>query len=244
MAPGLQPQPQPLAFTAYGLSPCPRPRLGVLQEALAPGSCPPSKALAPGFCPHPLSGVPCFVSSHLSCSPCSVAGYKQNIQRADAIRYVLLHKFGGAYLDIDTTCTVSFDYIISTVNTTRYHAIMAGNNYPAILDPALMLSKQGNPFMEFCMQRLPVMDHNYLLPHLTVFYSTGPYFISLSYLQYPCKDAVYTLDKHLVRHGYFIHEHGSTWTNWDIYIIHFFENYFFKILFVVVLMLLFKKFCT
>ncbi len=188
-----------------------------------------------------LSGARAVVSE--TKSPLSLfSGYVHPIQRADAIRYVLMHKFGGVYLDIDTMCLVSFDFILNKVNGSSFDAVMAGNNYPAVLDPALMMSKKGNPFMEFCLHRLPIMDHTYILPHLTVFYSTGPYFLSLSYLQYPCHRNLYKLGVNYVRREYFIHEHGSTWKMWDIHIIHFFEDYFVKILIFVIFIKLAKKY--
>ena len=31
-------------------------------------------------------------------------GYEYPIQRADSIRYMILHKFGGVYLDLDIGC--------------------------------------------------------------------------------------------------------------------------------------------
>lgn len=39
--------------------------------------------------------------------------YKYPIQRADAIRYFVLHRFGGIYMDLDVGCKRDFAPLLS-----------------------------------------------------------------------------------------------------------------------------------
>lgn len=42
-----------------------------------------------------------FIKEHYPWFLPTYLGYQFNIQRADAIRYFVLHKYGGVYLDLD-----------------------------------------------------------------------------------------------------------------------------------------------
>ncbi|MFT5275595.1 MAG: mannosyltransferase OCH1-like enzyme [Saprospiraceae bacterium] len=51
--------------------------------------------------------------------------YPYNIQRADAIRYLVVHYYGGVYADMDYECPQAFDPLINSmagplVNPTPY----------------------------------------------------------------------------------------------------------------------------
>ena len=46
----------------------------------------------------------------------SYDGFKQGVQRADAVRYMLLYKYGGIYADLDTTCIQPFDSLLEEMN--------------------------------------------------------------------------------------------------------------------------------
>ena len=157
-------------------------------------------------------------------------GYRYPMQKGDAARYVLLHRFGGVYLDMDITCLVSMDTILRTVDLFRVHTVLGHGPFPRPVDTPVLMSKPNNPFMEYCMRNLRVMDHSYLLPFLTVFFSTGPYFLSLTYFRYPCQGSIHRLDLKYTRSLYFHHDLSASWQTWDYYIIKFFEHYFFPLL--------------
>ena len=164
-----------------------------------------------------------------------VVDYRYPMQKGDAARYVLLHKFGGIYLDLDITCMVSMETALSAVNLGQVDTIAGDAPGPGVIDTPILASKPGNPFMEFCLRKLRVMNHSHLLPFLTVFFSTGPYFLSLTYLQYPCKDTIHRIDILYTRSLYFHHQHSASWQKWDYYIIKFFEHYFLPLAFLVIL---------
>ena len=162
-------------------------------------------------------------------------GYQYMMQKGDAARYVLLHKFGGVYLDMDITCLVSMDVVLSSIDLTKTDTIAGDAPGPGVMDTPILISKQGNPFMEFCMQKLTVTNHFYVLPFLTVFFSTGPYYLSFTYLQYPCKETIHRMGLLYTRTLYFFHQHSASWQRWDYYIIKFFEHLFFPLLIVAII---------
>ena len=114
------------------------------------------------------------------CSCCP--GYTYLMQRGDAARYVILHKYGGVCLDLDTTCLVPLDKILSTYDLTKTDTLVSDVPRPGLIDTPIIISKKENPFMEFCTRKLVVMNNYYLLPFLTVYFSMGLYYLSLSYL--------------------------------------------------------------
>ena len=144
------------------------------------------------------------------------------MQRGDAARYVILHKHGGFYLDLDITCTVPMETIVSQVNTSRVHTLAGDAPPPVVVDTPIIISKKGEPFMEYCIYKLVSMDHTYFMPFLTIYFSTGPYYLTLTYLQYPCKDQVHIFEVDDFRSGYFLHAQSSSWHSWDGIFIHIF----------------------
>jgi hypothetical protein len=53
-----------------------------------------------------------FVAEHYPDFIAVYASYPQQIMRADAARYLLLHHFGGIYADLDTECVAPFDALL------------------------------------------------------------------------------------------------------------------------------------
>ena len=158
------------------------------------------------------------------------------MQRGDAARYFILHKYGGIYLDLDITCLVPMDRILPTFNFNKTDALVSKVPGPGLIDTPIIISKKGNPFMEFCMRKLVVMKNYYVLPFLTVYFSTGPYYLSLSYLQYPCMDTVHRMDTKYTRELYFLHQQSASWQIWDYLLIKFFERLFFPLFFLAIVL--------
>src|SRR4051812_26017051 len=53
-----------------------------------------------------------FIAKHYSWFLDTFDAYKYSIQRADAIRYFVLHRFGGIYLDLDIGCLRPLDPLL------------------------------------------------------------------------------------------------------------------------------------
>lgn len=100
--------------------------------------------------------------------------YPYPIQRADAIRYFILHHFGGIYMDLDVGCLRRFDPLL------RFEVVLP-KTIPVGVSNDVMLAAKGHPFMDHLIHNLVTFNHRYLTHYPTVMFSTGPMFVSASY---------------------------------------------------------------
>ncbi|WFD40000.1 uncharacterized protein MJAP1_002982 [Malassezia japonica] len=100
--------------------------------------------------------------------------YPYNIQRADAIRYFVLHKYGGVYMDLDIGCRRRLDSLL------RFDAILP-KTIPVGVSNDLMFATKGHPLTRQLIDNLARFNHNFLMPYATVMFSTGPMFVSAVY---------------------------------------------------------------
>lgn len=64
--------------------------------------------------------------------------------RADAARYLYMHKYGGLYSDLDIEALTSFDQVFNTTTTAVLLAYMGTDyKYPHNIPNAFMASKPG-----------------------------------------------------------------------------------------------------
>lgn len=142
--------------------------------------------------------------------------YTYDIERADAIRYFILHHFGGVYIDLDDGCNRTLEPLLS------YHAFVRKTK-PTGISNDIMGSVPGHPFFKEVIANLRPMARNWHMPYLTVMASTGPLFLSLVWLSYK-RDVV--LDEDRVRiiladeymfkpWSFFLHYQGSSWHDGD-----------------------------
>ncbi|XP_052783481.1 uncharacterized protein LOC128219629 [Mya arenaria] len=109
--------------------------------------------------------------------------YKRNIMRADALRYVVLYEFGGAYLDLDVVAYRSFNRI-----TYKYGCIIPPEpiehsallyNMTVLLNNAIMFCQAKHPIMRALLNGLEgTMNHK------DVMYATGPIFLTSNFKSY------------------------------------------------------------
>lgn len=100
--------------------------------------------------------------------------YPYAIQRADAIRYFILHYYGGIYMDLDVGCLRRFDPLL------RFEVVLP-KTIPVGVSNDVMASAKGHPFMDHLIHNLVTFNHRYLTHYPTVMFSTGPMFVSASY---------------------------------------------------------------
>src|ERR1700733_6701123 len=147
-------------------------------------------------------------------------GYAYPIQRADAIRYFVLHYYGGVYLDLDVGCIRPLDPLLQ-------YPVILPKTIPVGVSNDLMFSAKGHPFMEQTIHNLITFDHNYFLNYPTVMFSTGPMYVSAQYGLYVAShphrapaDNVRVLAKSLygknaspleAPNSFFSHHYGSSW---------------------------------
>ncbi|PLW34560.1 hypothetical protein PCASD_12932 [Puccinia coronata f. sp. avenae] len=98
-------------------------------------------------------------------------GYRYPIQRADAVRYFILHHYGGVYMDLDIGCLRPMDSLL------RFDLVLP-QTVPVGISNDLMFSAKEHPFMDFIIHRLAQFDHDYRLNYATVMFSTGPMALS------------------------------------------------------------------
>jgi hypothetical protein len=148
--------------------------------------------------------------------------YRYPIQRADAIRYFILHHFGGVYLDLDVGCLRPLDPLL-------IHQVILPKTIPVGVSNDIMFAEPGHPFMAQTIHNLVTFDHSWWLNYPTVMFSTGPMFLSAQYGIYTTAHSVTPetpggdvriLPRALygknakpeeAPHPFFAHYYGSSW---------------------------------
>jgi hypothetical protein len=155
-------------------------------------------------------------------------GYEYPIQRADAIRYFILHHFGGVYMDLDIGCKRRLDPLIS-----GDWDVLLPRTKPVGVSNDLIFAAKRHPFMEATIHGLIAFDHRYVTNYPTVMFSTGPMFLSAQYGLYSSahpltpvhpRPQIRILPKSLygknakpdeAPHSFFAHYYGSSWHSDD-----------------------------
>ncbi|KAJ6113223.1 hypothetical protein N7523_006540 [Penicillium sp. IBT 18751x] len=104
-------------------------------------------------------------------------GYKYPIQRADSIRYFVLAHYGGTYIDLDDGCNRRIDSLLTYPAWVR-------RTVPTGISNDVMGSVPQHPFFLRVIELLQQYDRHWLLPYITVMYSTGPLFLSVIWKGY------------------------------------------------------------
>ena len=172
-----------------------------------------------------------FISDYYSSFLPVYDSYEYPIQRADAIRYFVLYHYGGVYIDLDIGCTDTFTRDSATSLAFSLDDIL---KFPALIPKTepigysndFMASRPRHPFFKALIIGLQEWNHWYLLPYLTVFFSTGPMFLNFQVWWWKGSglDSVWVLDPLLYSEGpakLFNHLQGSTWHEWDARLVKF-----------------------
>lgn len=113
--------------------------------------------------------------------------YPKGVQRADAARYLLLHRFGGVYTDLDTECLSSFNIFSNEKRIVFCEEPKAHCTEPfkvRTLDKLLfngtMVSPAGHPFWLVLFE---AMKENRFTS--SVMDSTGPFLMAATVQNYP-----------------------------------------------------------
>jgi mannosyltransferase OCH1-like enzyme len=151
--------------------------------------------------------------------------YKHEIQRCDIIRYMILHRYGGIYADMDYYCNRPFDevlerfngsiYFVQTPNTT----ILQNTDH---ISNSLMYSVPQHPFWKQLLLEMQIKQHTpyYYTKHIEVMFTTGPGILNRVYEKYKHKYKVKSYPAKLF-HPYGIGDDKSRLTaNPEVYAIH------------------------
>ncbi len=99
-----------------------------------------------------------FVAEHYPWFLPTYDGYDREIKRADAIRYMYLHKHGGIYADMDFECLQSFEPLLQDLEK-NYDIVLGSMNSKANLEMhsvpnAILISKPGQDFWLSLLHRM------------------------------------------------------------------------------------------
>lgn len=103
--------------------------------------------------------------------------YPYPIQRADAIRYFALVHFGGVYIDLDDGCERKLDPLLTVPAFVR-------KTIPTGVSNDVMGAVPRHPFFLKVLDSLKPYKKNWLVPYITIMYTTGPLFLSVIWKQY------------------------------------------------------------
>ncbi len=110
----------------------------------------------------------------------------QGVMRADAARYMLLHRFGGLYADIDTECLGRLEPIASETRVvlslepvTHWHPLATRRGMPHLVFNGIMASPAGHPFW---LHVLDLMRRNRLARNILD--ATGPCLLTAAQLSF------------------------------------------------------------
>lgn len=115
-----------------------------------------------------------------------------HIMRIDIARYMMLHKFGGIFADMDYYCYKNFYTNIKDVDLVMVQAFAPDE----IVQNSLMGSKVGHPFWLDCLAETKRINYNYIETLSITHYVkdiTGPYFLSRMGMK--CDYPIHILDK-------------------------------------------------
>jgi hypothetical protein len=147
--------------------------------------------------------------------------YEYVIQRADVIRYFVLHHYGGIYLDLDIGCLRPLDPLL-------VYPVILPKTIPVGVSNDLIFAEKEHPFLAQTIHNLVTFDHDWFLNYPTVMFSTGPMFLSAQYTIYTSSHPITPDEPGDVRilpkslygknakpgeapHSFLSHFYGSSW---------------------------------
>lgn len=124
-----------------------------------------------------------------------------DVQRWDAIRYLILYQYGGLYVDMDYECIENMEPLLNDSDCCMgmeppMHAIQ--HNKPHIVGNALMASVPGHDYIKCIISEVFSERKLSSDPGLLVMESGGPFKITQLYDAYPKKQDITLLPSELV----------------------------------------------
>ncbi|RAL14187.1 glycosyltransferase family 32 protein [Aspergillus homomorphus CBS 101889] len=113
-----------------------------------------------------------FVKNHYPDLLATWESYPALVQRVDALRYMVLHTYGGAILDMDLACRRSLEPL-------RQFDFVAPAAHPVGISIGMMLATPNNSYVRDLVYSLPTFNRRWsLLPYITIMFSTGCHYAS------------------------------------------------------------------
>ena len=130
----------------------------------------------------------------------SYEAFPYDVQRWDAIRYLILYKLGGLYVDMDYECTENITPLLYGVTCGMGmepfgHSVRSRS--PFIVGNAFMASVPGHPFMQQLIDTIFYqLDAKTI--HGNVLHSTGPFMVTKQYQESNFQDIITLIPAELV----------------------------------------------
>ncbi|GAA98906.1 glycosyltransferase family 32 protein [Mixia osmundae IAM 14324] len=142
--------------------------------------------------------------------------YGQTIQRSNTLRYMLLARLGGIYMDLDLACRVNLDPL-------RRLTLVTPPATPTGRTNAFIAAIPNHPYMNALVSALPVYNLEWFFPYATNMFSTGCLYFSAIDVALPAEvrrsmkilpGKAHRLSGHTFT-PLFEHLGASTWHSWD-----------------------------
>jgi len=178
-------------------------------------------------------------------------GFKYPIQRADAIRYIILYLYGGIYIDLDYEVIKPFDTI--ALSPGKEVGLLESNNKKNIVTNSFMISQPKSKFWLECIEEMKKPKPLWAITkHLEIFTTTGPFMLHRVYkrniniaemlhsISVPCNICEISTcarnDKY-----YIMPIQGGSWHSYDTWIMNFIycNKYFLISLLILILLVIF-----
>lgn len=177
-----------------------------------------------------------FVAAHFSSFLTKYDGYDTNIQRVDAVRYLILYSYGGVFVDLDMECLNNVAPLLHSAECVfakepEEHCHL--HNKSHIISNAFMATVPRHPFFESIIKELNNEQYITNHPNDKILESTGPFMLSRVFTAYEQKeditilesDKIYPLTKEQLQqhdatghrwqeklqNAYAIHHYAGTW---------------------------------
>jgi inositol phosphorylceramide mannosyltransferase catalytic subunit len=142
-----------------------------------------------------------FIKEHFSFFLTRYDNYQTNIERVDAVRYFVMYKYGGFYIDMDFECLANIEPVVNDAVCVFGKEPVEHCNWHSkdfIISNAFMGAMPGFHFFDLLCAELqqcrPLTDH----PNTRVLESTGPFMLSRMYMDYEKKEEISILDADLL----------------------------------------------
>ena len=137
--------------------------------------------------------------------------YTHWVRRADVARYLVLHQFGGIYVDIDLECTKPLSHLMDKVNS---EGIFMYESQPFGYDIDFLATEPNHPFFAFVIKGLQYSNRWYIFPHANAMLSTGPGYFFGRYLNFDRTEDMHAFTDEEINE-YIKRTPGFSWYGWD-----------------------------
>ena len=138
--------------------------------------------------------------------------YGHWIRRSDVARYLVLHQYGGVYVDIDLKCRKPISHLLKNFEN---KGIVMYETTPFGVTNDFLVTETRHPFFAYVIQGLKYSNRWYIFPHAQTMLSTGPTYLTGRYYNFDQKDDIHILNREYMR-AYFNRTGGFKWHGWDI----------------------------